>query len=65
MIQYLKSHPGGLDLIVEESGKTNNETTEAFEDIGHGKDARVCSLCFPAPAHGTHDSLHVFKIILL
>ena len=42
MIQYLKSHPGGLDLIVEESGQSGNSTTEAFEDIGHGKDARVC-----------------------
>ena len=35
--QYLNTHPGGVDLIVDEAG---GDATEAFEDIGHGKEAR-------------------------
>lgn len=35
--QYLNTHPGGVDLIVDEAG---SDATEAFEDIGHGPEAR-------------------------
>eukprot|EP00750_Incisomonas_marina_P021361 INCI4326.1.p2 GENE.INCI4326.1~~INCI4326.1.p2 ORF type:complete len:126 (+),score=29.48 INCI4326.1:52-378(+) len=35
--KYLNTHPGGVDLIVDEAG---GDATEAFEDIGHGKEAR-------------------------
>ena len=33
----MNTHPGGVDLIIDESG---GDATEAFEDLGHGKEAR-------------------------
>ncbi|KAJ5168032.1 uncharacterized protein N7482_003626 [Penicillium canariense] len=34
---YLEEHPGGVAILVESAGQ---DTTEAFEDIGHSTDAR-------------------------
>ena len=35
---YLDEHPGGSEVILENAG---TECTDAFEDIGHSKDARL------------------------
>nr|CAD7587161.1 unnamed protein product [Timema genevievae] len=34
---YLKEHPGGEEVLLEQGGK---DATEAFEDVGHSLDAR-------------------------
>ncbi|XP_070504963.1 cytochrome b5-like [Chironomus tepperi] len=34
---FLNEHPGGEEVLLEQSGK---EATEAFEDVGHSTDAR-------------------------
>jgi len=35
--KFLEEHPGGEEVLLEESGK---DATEAFEDVGHSTDAR-------------------------
>ncbi|CAG9768806.1 unnamed protein product [Ceutorhynchus assimilis] len=35
--QFLKEHPGGEEVLLEQAGK---EATETFEDVGHSSDAR-------------------------
>lgn len=35
--QFLNSHPGGMEVLIDEGGK---EATQAFEDIGHTDDAK-------------------------
>ena len=35
--EYLLQHPGGEEILVENSGKIS---TEEFEDVGHSSDAR-------------------------
>ncbi|KAF4459008.1 cytochrome b5 [Fusarium albosuccineum] len=35
--QFIKSHPGGEDVLVEVSG---TDATEAFEGVGHSDEAR-------------------------
>lgn len=34
---FLNEHPGGEEVLLEQSG---NDATEAFEDVGHSTDAR-------------------------
>ncbi|KAI9493577.1 cytochrome b5-like heme/steroid binding domain-containing protein [Zychaea mexicana] len=34
---FVQEHPGGEDVLLDESGK---DATEAFEDIGHSDEAR-------------------------
>ncbi|XP_078606877.1 cytochrome b5-like isoform X1 [Branchiostoma floridae x Branchiostoma japonicum] len=35
--KFLEEHPGGEEVLLEQSGK---DGTEAFEDVGHSEDAR-------------------------
>eukprot|EP00854_Cymbomonas_tetramitiformis_P014435 gene14435-17064_t len=35
--QYLEDHPGGVDVMLESSGR---DATEDFEDVGHSKNAK-------------------------
>ncbi|XP_013407480.1 cytochrome b5 isoform X2 [Lingula anatina] len=35
--KFLEEHPGGEEVLLEQSGK---DGTEAFEDVGHSTDAR-------------------------
>ena len=36
-LKYFLQHPGGEEILVENSGKIS---TEEFEDVGHSSDAR-------------------------
>jgi len=35
--KFLEEHPGGEEVLLEQSGK---DATESFEDVGHSSDAR-------------------------
>ncbi|VDH91652.1 cytochrome b5-like [Mytilus galloprovincialis] len=35
--KFLEEHPGGEEVLLEQSGR---DATEAFEDVGHSTDAR-------------------------
>jgi cytochrome b involved in lipid metabolism len=35
--KFLEEHPGGEEVLIEQSGK---DATESFEDVGHSSDAR-------------------------
>nr|BAN20243.1 cytochrome B5 [Riptortus pedestris] len=35
--EFLNEHPGGEEVLMEQSGQ---DATEAFEDVGHSSDAR-------------------------
>jgi len=35
--KFLEEHPGGEEVLIENSGK---DATESFEDVGHSTDAR-------------------------
>lgn len=35
--KFLEEHPGGEEVLLEQSGR---DATEAFEDVGHSQDAR-------------------------
>ncbi|KAK6637082.1 Cytochrome b5 isoform E [Polyplax serrata] len=35
--EFLNEHPGGEEVLLDHAGK---DGTEAFEDVGHSKDAR-------------------------
>jgi len=36
--KFLEDHPGGEEVLLEQAGQ---ESTEAFEDVGHSEDARM------------------------
>ncbi|BET01155.1 Cytochrome b5 type [Nesidiocoris tenuis] len=37
LTEFLNEHPGGEEVLLEQSGK---DATESFEDVGHSSDAR-------------------------
>nr|CAB3235063.1 cytochrome b5-like [Phallusia mammillata] len=39
--KFLEEHPGGEEVLLEQAGQ---DSTEAFEDVGHSSDARAMQM---------------------